>query len=373
MNRKVVIAISVVLILLLTGFLSSFFISQKTLPPQRPVAEVKNYVKVKTVAYQSMPVEMEAYGRVGSSQQLNVVAEVGGRLNQGAINLKEGENFSRGQVLAYINNEEQKLTLQSRKSNYLNLVATVLPDIKIDYPKSFQAWMIYYDNIDLNKELPELPESLSTKEKAFLATRGILAEYYSIKSLESNLRKYTIYAPYNGSIQSVSTEVGSVVNPGTNIATILRTDRLELKVPMELKDVDYIKMGSPVSIVQEGANAKTWKGKVIRKADFVDANTQSIAIYIAIESPNNDVYDGQYLKAVLAGKEVSSGMAIERSILRNKNEVFIVEGGRLVSKEINIEKITQGQVIFNGLKEGDMLVVEAPSNASNNMKVEIVK
>jgi hypothetical protein len=50
-----------------------------------------------------------------------------------------------------------------------------------------------------------------------------------------------------------------------------------------------------------------------------------------------------------------------------------VEGGRLVSKEINIEKITQGQVIFNGLKEGDMLVVEAPSNASNNMKVEIVK
>lgn len=373
MNRKVVIGISVVILLLMTGFLSSYFINQKTLPPQRPVAEIKNYVKVIPVAYESMPVEMEAYGRVGSSQQLNMVAEVGGRLNQGAINLKEGENFSKGQVLAYINNEEQKLTLQSRKSNYLNLIASVLPDIKIDYPNSFQDWMNYYDNIDLNKELPELPGSMSTKEKAFLATRGILSEYYAIKSLESNLRKYTIYAPYNGSIQTVNTEVGSVVNPGTNIATILRTDRLELKVPMELKDIDYIKMGSQVEIVQEGANAKKWKGKVIRKADFVDANTQSIAIYIEIESPKNDVYDGQYLKAVLAGKEVSEGMAIDRGILRNKNEVFVVQEGRLVTKEINIEKITQNQVIFNGLKPGDMLVVEAPSNASNNMKVEIVK
>jgi RND family efflux transporter MFP subunit len=252
-------------------------------------------------------------------------------------------------------------------------VASVLPDIRIDYPKTFQAWMSYYDNIDLNKELPEIPEGMTSKEKAFLATRGILAEYYSIKSLESNLRKYTIFAPYNGSIQSVSTEVGSVVNPGTNIATILRTDRLELKVPMQLKDVDYIKMGSPVTIVQEGANAKTWQGKVIRKADFVDANTQSIAIYIAIESPQNDVYDGQYLKAVLSGKEVSEGMSIERSVLRNKNEVFIVQDGRLVSKEINIQKIAQNQVIFNGLNPGDLLVYEAPSNASNNMKVEIVK
>jgi hypothetical protein len=131
-------------------------------------------------------------------------------------------------------------------------------------------------------------------------------------------------------------------------------------------------MGSPVMIVQEGANAKSWKGKVIRKADFVDANTQSIAIYIAIESPKNDVFDGQYLKAVLAGKEVSEGMAIDRGILKNKNEVFIVSDGRLVSKEITIQKITQNQVIFNGLKAGDKLVVEAPSNASNNMKVEII-
>lgn len=373
MNRKLVLGIAFLVIIAITFMLSSFFVSKKTLPPQRPIADVKNYVKVVGVAYTQVPVAIEAFGRVGSSQQLNIIAEVGGRLLPGSINLKEGENFKSGQLLVKINNSEQKLTLQSRKSTFLNLLASVLPDIKIDFPQSFAKWQSYYENIDLEQDLPKMPENLSGKERAFLASRNILTEYFAIKSIEENLKKYTIIAPYDGSIQSVNIEVGSVVNPGANIASIIRTDKLELKVPVELKDVDDVKIGAEVTVAQEGVGAKSWKGKVVRKADFVDANTQSVAVYIAINSANNDVYDGQYLKALIPGKVVNEGMIIERSVLRNKNEVFVVEGDRLATRVVNVEKIMQSKAIINGLKEGDLLVIDAPSNASNNMKVDIVK
>ncbi|MFZ1805925.1 MAG: efflux RND transporter periplasmic adaptor subunit [Cyclobacteriaceae bacterium] len=373
MNRKIVLGIVFIVIIGGTIVFSNFLISQKELPPQRPKTEIKNYVSVVPVAYQPIPVSIEAFGRVGSSQQLNLVAEVGGKLLPGNISFKEGTNFRQGDILAKINNSEQLLNLQSRKSNFLNLVASVLPDLKIDFPDNYDQWDAYYNNIDLDKTLPVLPKELTPKAKAFLATKNILSEYFAIKSLEENLSKYTLIAPYNGSIQSVSIEIGSVVNPGSVVASIIRTDRLELKIPIELKDFENISIGTKVSIFQEGSENKSWTGKVVRKADFVDANTQSVSAYVSIESPKGDVYDGMYLRAVIPGKVVKEGMRIQRSIVQNKSEVFVVEDNKLQTKKINIAQITQDEVVFNGLTPGSMLVVDAPSNASNNMVVEIIK
>ncbi len=373
MNRKVVLGIVFIIIIGGTFVFSNFLISQKELPPQRPRTETKNYVKAIPVVYKPLPVSVEVFGRVGSSQQLNLVAEVGGKLLPGNIQFKEGTNFRQGDILARINNSEQLFNLQSRKSNFLNLVASVLPDIKIDFPDNYKQWDDYYNNIDLDKTLPTLPGGLSTKAKAFLATKNILSEYYAIKGLEDNLKKYTLTAPYNGSIQSVSIEIGSVVNPGSVVASIIRTDRLELKVPIELKDVDNISIGTKVTMHQEGSTSKSWTGTIVRKADFVDANTQSVSAYISINSPKGDVYDGMYLRAVIPGKIVQEGMRIQRSIVQNKTEVFVVEDDRLQTKQINIAQITQDEVIFNGLEAGSMLVIDAPSNASNNMRVEIIK
>ncbi len=373
MKRKVVLGIVFTVILGGTLVFSKFLISQKELPPQRPKSEIKNYVRVVPVVYQPLPVAVEVFGRVGSSQQLNLVAEVGGKLLAGSISFKEGTNFKEGDILAKINNSEQLLNLQSRKSNYLNLVASVLPDIKIDFPENYDQFEAYYNAIDLYKTLPLLPVDLSSKAKAFLATRNILSEYYTIKSLEDNLRKYTLYAPYNGSIQSVSIEIGSVVNPGSVIASIIRTDKLELKVPIELKNIDNVNIGTEVVMYQEVDETKKWKGTVVRKADFVDANTQSVSVYISINSPKGDVFDGMYLLAAIPGKTIKEGMRIPRSIIKNKTDVFVVEGGLLQTREINIAHITQDEVIINGLNPGDLLVVDAPSNASNNMKVEIIE
>jgi hypothetical protein len=43
----------------------------------------------------------------------------------------------------------------------------------------------------------------------------------------------------------------------------------------------------------------------------------------------------------------------------------------LKTKKVNIQKINNDNVLINGLNEGDSLVLEAPVNASENMKVEV--
>jgi multidrug efflux pump subunit AcrA (membrane-fusion protein) len=367
------IAFIIVPVILVGGFaFSNFLAGKKELPPKRPKPPVVNYVRVIPVNYEKLAVELEVFGRVSSSQEVDLVSEVGGRLEQGSINLKEGQSFRKGQVLVKVNNDEQKLEEQSRKSNFLNLLASSLPDMKIDFPQQYQTWYNYYGSIELDEELPPLPAQMNTKLKTFLSTRNILSEYYSVRRLEENLTKYTLYAPYNGSITAVNLEIGSFVNPGSNIATLIRTDKLELKVPIQQKDIDYVSVGTKVKIIKED-DGKQWEGNIIRKADFIDPNTQSVNIYIDLNNAEKNLYDGLYLKAIIPGKFVDEGLVIPRNVIRNKNEVFIVEDSVLKTRKINIAKIKQNEAIINGLMEGEKLVVDAPSNASENMKVQIAE
>ncbi|MDW3193431.1 MAG: efflux RND transporter periplasmic adaptor subunit [Cytophagales bacterium] len=372
MSRKA-IAFIVVPILLFGGWrFSGYLADQKELPPERPKPVAKNYVKVRPVSYSKMPVEIEAFGRLNSLQQINLIPEVGGKLLRGQIALKEGAVFRKGQVLIKVDDAEEKLTLQSRKSNFLSLLASILPDLKIDFPKSFDQWQMYFDGIDLDKPLPEIPKEHETKIKTYLASKGILTDYYAVKSLEETLKRHTIYAPYTGTVQSVNLEVGSVVSPGAVIATIIRTDQLELKVPIQKQDVAYVSIGETVKVIQE-ETAKSWFGKIVRRAPFIDPNNQSLNVYIAVDNTYGDLYDGLYLKAAISGKYVEQGMLIERNIIRNKNEVFVIASDSLLhTKKINIAKITENDAIIHGLDPGDLLVVDAPSNASNNMVVEVV-
>ncbi len=375
MNKQKLIVLSVFVLILLGGYLlMRQFASMKTLPPERPKVVSSNFVKVNQVAYRELDTEVVAYGRITSAQPLSLIAEVGGRLFRGSVLLKPGVNFRQGQLLYRINDAEVRLNLQSRKSEFLNLIASALPDFKIDFTDDYAAWQAYFESLEIDKPLKELPEVSSSKVKTFLATRNILRDYYSIRSAEENLRKYYVYAPYNGSIATVNLETGTVVNPGSTIATIIRTDELELEVPMEVSNVKWVKEGGTVEVTSEDGS-RSWSGEVTRIADFVDPNSQSINVYIQVDAgPDSGLYDGLYLRAIIPGSRLESAMEIPRRVLVNDDEVFVVEKGVLKTRKVNVQKVNQDQVLIspleaNGLTEGDSLVVEAPSNAIENMRV----
>lgn len=379
MNYRKLIVFAVAAAILGIGFLAmKQFAGMKTLPPERPKKASINYVKVNTVEYREMDTEVVAYGRITSSQPLTIMAEVGGRLLPGQINLKPGTNFKRGQMLCRINDAEVRLNLQSRKSEFLNLIASSLPDFKVDFKEDYPAWQEYFESIDIDKPLKELPKASSNQVKTFLATKNILRDYYSIKSAEENLKKYYVYAPYDGSIATVNLEVGTIVSPGANIAGIIRTDQLELEIPIEVNNIRWINEGAEVDVMSEDGT-KAWKGEVVRIADYVDPSTQSINIYVNIDAgPHSGLYDGLYLKTIIPGNPLENAMEIPRRVLMNEDEVFVVDGGVLKARKVNVQKINRDRVLIspvdsNGLYQGDSLVIEAPANAIENMKVTTIE
>ncbi|WP_420318707.1 efflux RND transporter periplasmic adaptor subunit [Ekhidna sp.] len=369
MKRKLIIILSSVGILALAVVLAGVFASQKEDPKDKTPVTLKKVVQTKKVNYQTVQTEVVSYGRVQTAQTLDLLSEVSGRMYQGNVRLKEGERFKKGQLIFYIDDKEPALNLKSQKSNFLRDLAGILPDLKVDFNSNFEAWNSYFNSLDIDKKFGPLPDAGSEKEKIFLATKGIYSTYYTIKSAEARLDKHRYYAPFDGSIMQVNMQSGSFVNPGVSIGKVMRRGVHELKVAVETKDIPWIKENSPVKIYSDETD-QYLEGYVSRISDFVNQNTQSVDVFIAIQSSDQKIYDGQFFQASIPARTINDGMIMPRNAIYNGNEVFVVEDSLLKSRKISVVRLVDEEAIIRGLDRGEDLVIDALIGAFNNMVVE---
>jgi len=372
MNRKLIVVLAILGILALSVFAMSFLKKMKPEEEKKESIATKRYVKTISVKYKDVKSQFKETGRVASKSTVDLSTEVRGRILQGQVMLKKGQSFRKGQLLIKVYNEEAKLALQSRKSRFLNSLANILPDLKTDFNDSYTTWIDFFEAIDIKKSIPQLPETKSNKEKIFLASRNIIADYYAIKSSEITLSKYYLYAPFNGTYTMVYSETGAVANPGQKIASMIRTDKLELEVPIEIENVNFVHKGQTLSIISS-SDHNEFKGKIIRISDFVDPKTQSVSVFIDISAHKNSrVYQGEYMTAIFSDITIKDAIEVQRGAVFNQNEVYIVKDGKLKKQIVNIQKVNDETIIINGLTGGTKLVNEALINAVENMEVEIL-
>ncbi|WP_423129173.1 efflux RND transporter periplasmic adaptor subunit [Gaoshiqia sp. Z1-71] len=374
MSWRKIIFVVIALIVLLGGSaaLSWLFVSMKPEPPRGPDLNLKRYVNAVPVTYNEIISPLKREGRVVSGSDVILVSEASGKIENGAAPLRKGTTFKKGQLLATIYKDEAELALKARKSQFLNAFTNILPDMKVDFPADYQTYLDYFNKIDLKRSLPSLPDPESEKLKIFLASRSILNEYYGILQDEKNLERRSLYAPFKGTISEVNFEVGAYVNAGSQIARLIRTDMLEIEVPVENGNSKWIRIGDQVTVLS-GFSDRALTGTVVRKADFVEAATQSRSIFVRVQNfSEDDLLAGEYKVVEFPGQKIANAMEIPRSAVFNSNEVFTVTDGKLKKAEINILKINETTLLFNGLDEGNMVVSESLINVKENLPVEIL-
>lgn len=372
MSWRKVTFIVVALILLLGGSaaLSMLFISMKPEPPVRPEQELKRFVKAETVVYSDILSPLVREGRVVSSSEVMLVAEAAGKIEEGDVSLRKGTSFKKGQLILTIYKDEAELALKARKSNFLTSIITLLPDIKIDYSDQYESFHEFFNAIDMDKDLPELPEVENEQLKIFLASRGILSEFYGIKQDEKRLSRHSLYAPFDGTFTQVNYEVGAYVNTGGQVARMIRTDQLEVDVPVENEKSKWIEIGDKVEVYSRN-HSDMKSGTVVRKSDFVNENMfRSVFVKVGSLRPD-ELLTGEYKEVLFPGQKIHGAMEIPRSAIFNSNEVFTVVDGKLKKREINILKTNETTLIFNGLEEGAKVVAEPLINVKENSPVGI--
>lgn len=368
--RKLITWIFIVLILGISLGLAWIFTSMKPEPTYSAESKMLRLVTTQLVTYNEINSSVEAPGRLVAGQTVEIISEAQGKILPGTIALKKGQSFKKGDLICKIYDKEQVLGIKASKSRFLNSLANALPDIKFDYPDKYDLVLEFFESIKISQPLPELPEIEDKSLKVFLASRDILNQYYTILVSEERLSKYSIFAPFAGSIMEVYLQVGGIANMGTRIAKVFETDLLELEVPVDIQELPWITIGGQVEILNE-SRTNTWQGKVVRISKFIDPTTQSASVFVQVKnSASNPVFAGMYLIAIFNGKPIANSMELPRQAVFNQDEVFVVIDSALRKHKINIQKVNRNTLIFNGIDEGTEIVVEPLINVKEGTLVQ---
>jgi len=300
-------------------------------------------------------------GRVVSLNNTTILSEVQGRLI-GNNTFKKGAKYKKGELIFSVKDTDLKLLINSKKSRFMGTISMILSDIKLDFRKEYNKWEFFFNSIDLDNSLPKLPKMNSIKEKNYIISRGIITEYLSIRSDEERLSKYTVLAPFNGTVTKSYTDVGGNVNPGSPVIDFIRNGEMEIELTVNPSEIDLINIGDSVSFIN---NKEYYTGVINRKSEFVNINTQNISVFAIITDNSTKLYNGTYLKATIITKGIDNTFKLPRRSIFNKNKVYVVTSeNKLKKKTVNIISYQENTVIIDNLKD-NMLIVNEPLVNSN--------
>ena len=369
MNRKIIALISILVLVIFGIYMFKWLSSFKQEPQKSTPPQAIRYVKTTPVKYKNLPGIIETSGRLKAFDEVVISSEVSGRLELGAHLFKAGQHFKKGELIAKIINDEFTFQLKAQKSNFLKSIASILPDMKIDFPDSYSTWMNFFESIDINKPLPQIPETTSSKERIFMATRNILNEFYSIKSNEVRETKYFIHAPYAGSLKEVTLQAGAVVNPGVRLAVFTRNDLYEVEVPVRVQNIKLLNRNMKADLIGESGTVQ--HGFISRIGGVINPASNTVSVYVAVkDSKSLPLFDGMYLNVILYGKDVPDVMKISRNAVYNGSEVYLLKDNKLIKQSINIQKLNNETIYFNGISTDEILVVESVTGITGNAKFE---
>ena len=365
--RKLILTILGVLLIIASFFFAYKLIESKNKVKPVPQKVVKT-VFVDTVKNSTIPIVIPANGNLTAKRRVELYAEVQGVFTSGSTLFKAGQTYRQGQTLIRIDASEYYASVQSAKSNLYNSIAAIMADLRLDFPEVFPKWQAYLNGFDLNKTTPKLPSMASEKENYFITGRGIVSNYYNVKNLEQRLSKYTISAPFDGILTEALVTEGSLIRSGQKLGEFIDPSVYEMEVAISKSFANLLKVGEKVEL-NNLDGTETFTGIVSRVNGSIDATTQTITVFIEVKSEL--LKEGMYLEARLDAKQEENAIEINRNLLLDTNQIFVVRDGVLDVVDVKPVYFSDTKVVLKDVPNGAIILSRSVPGAYAGMLVKI--
>lgn len=369
MKRKIIIISSALLIVILGIALSNMMKPDEETESKKKNFQVTKYFKTDLVKYNTYDAIIEAYGTVKSKNKINVFSEVPGIMLKTTKKFDEGIRFSKGETLVKIDDRDISLQILSAKTDLLTAITNLLPDLSADYPDSYEKWKTYLDKFDLNAKINDLPEISDSKEKYFLANRGILKIFYNIKNLELRKEKHNIIAPFTGSVTESLVDPGTMINVGQRLGQFYGTGNYEVEMSVLKNDIPFIGIGNKVKLYSKSSEDE-WTGYITRINENINPNTQTLKVFATING--NNLKDGMYLNTEIFGSKIPNSYRLPRKALYNNEFVYTINDSILDKEFVNILKLSDEYAFINGIDSNTTIVTQNIVKPEIGMKVKTI-
>jgi RND family efflux transporter MFP subunit len=318
--------------------------------------DTKRYPLVRTLTVKDSAFThfIEVQGNIDTNENIFIYPEYSGVLNQ--LNVKSGQNVSKGQVLARI--DDSGMSAQ---------VAQAQAKLALDKT-----------TFDRQKNLWD--QKIGSEIQYLQTQTAYQSQQKMVKQMQAQLAKTVIRAPFSGTIDEVIIERGQVVSPGDALFRIVNLGNMYVSANVPENYLGVLKLGATVEVYLN-AIGKTYKGKVRQVGTFINPNNRTFSIEIALPNPDNLLRPNQV--AVLKIEDYTKKDALlipENIIIENANKekvVYVITNQKepKVAQRIIQIGYTSGAMVEvkSGLQLGEIIVTDGAKSLSDGANVEIIK
>ncbi|MFD2725345.1 efflux RND transporter periplasmic adaptor subunit [Hyunsoonleella rubra] len=363
--RNIILSLLGVILIIGAVFIGNSIAENKK--KRRPVPKkVVKTVFTDTVQNGIVQIVIPANGNLVAKQRVELFAEVQGIFRSNGKLFRPGQKYVKGETLIKIDASEHFANVQSAKSNLYNSIASIMPDLRLDFPEVYPKWQTYINNFNLEESTPKLPEMTSEKENFFITGRGIVSSYYNVKNLEQRLAKYNIRAPFSGILTEALVTEGSLIRNGQKLGEFISPSVYEMEVAISKAYAGFLQVGEQVAL-NNLEHTETYSGVVSRVNGRIDPTTQTVTAFIEVKDER--LKEGMYLEANLNAKKEENAIEISRSLMLEGEQIFVVRDSILDVIDVNPVYFSDTKVVLKDIPEGTVIIEKPVPGAYAGMMV----
>ncbi len=361
-KKSIIFKILSVFLILIIGVVGMKMLgSSKKQAKKRDVVQEVRKVETQLLMHDDVQIKIEGNGTIEAQKMVDIVSEVQGIVTFAKNDLKSGTFVKKGEILCKIDPRQAENSFHSQYAEFMRVLISFLAYTNSESDDLYNKWSKYSNELDINKPIKELPEITDPREKNQAINNNILTQYYAVKNAEIALSKHTIIAPFDGYITSKGIVKDSYVSFGQKLVSLQDVTNIEISVPLLLEDAKWIDFTkNPKVKVYWGNDLDNWTyGKIYRKENQLDRNSQSINVFVSLENKalNQNLFPGNYVRVVIEGITIPNVATIPRNIVNNDNQIYFVDdSSKLGRTRVNIISI-----------QGDLALIE--KSLSDSLKI----
>lgn len=321
-------------------------------------------VAVQTLAGGTVESAVRTWGTVRPAREANILSELSGRV--AAVHAALGDRVTRGKVLLEID-----------------------PGLYIARTREAES-RLESARLSLERAIKDLERREAMAEKGTVSdselegARTVTAEAHasfssaqaSLEQAKKNLDGARLRAPFDGHVASRLPDVGSTVNPGMPLLTIVNIEELRVEALISEQDLVRVQVGGEAAVTVDAAPGKIFSGTVVAIGPQTDSETKQFPIEIHVENPADHPLKGGMVARVEIVYETlvdAPLLPVDAVVEDHGEQVFFVVNNGVAHRRRVVAGPRQGQLIglLDGAAVGDTVVVLGQARLTDKAAVTV--
>ncbi|MCB1616040.1 MAG: efflux RND transporter periplasmic adaptor subunit [Pseudomonadales bacterium] len=350
--------------------------------PEAPQEEIRPEVLFSLAEPETVTLQVETQGTVQPRHQIDIVAQVGGEIIAVSPWFADGGFFSKDDVLVQIEPADYEIAVVQARSR----VAEAKQLLATEKGRARQAKREWRDlgNEEANALFLRKPQVAS-------AEAALRAAEASLEQAQLNLERTRIKAPFDGRIRSTQVDRGQFVAPGTPVARIYSSDKVEIRLPLTNRQLRLVELpygwshdsAIPAPVVTLNATLGNrqfeWQGTLVRTDASIDVASRVVYAVAEVSDPFMLTEDltrvplsiGLFVNAKITGRSIDQVLTLPRDALYDNHYIYrLDQDNRLQRVDVEILQANPDHVLVRSdIQRGDRLVVSHVQYASEGLEV----